>query len=94
MSTLADQPAFPAIEDYTVDRDGTGALTGIGMKWGTGMTLLQYYAGLAMKGILANPMNSGEVGEAMRVQFGETWRARLAIGEARALIEELEKPRR
>jgi hypothetical protein len=68
MSNLSDKPAFP------VPYDATG-FTAVG-----GLTLREYYVGMALQGL----MDSGDLAR-------ETDIARWAVGYADALIAELEK---
>jgi hypothetical protein len=69
MSSLADKPAFPVPYDHT-------GLTAVG-----GMTLREYYAGLAMQGFMANA----------NALYEPDGAARDAVQYADALITELEK---
>lgn len=78
--SLADKPAFPST--MLVSKNGT-YIDNFGED---GMTLRQYYAGLAMQGIIAS-CPSGM--DATKIPF-EDW-AKSAVKQADALIKELEK---
>ncbi len=67
MSELGNQPAFPRSGQHGENIDG--------------MTLRQYYAGLAMQGLLACGGNG----------YADEHGAQLAVKSADALIAELEK---
>ena len=78
---LADQPAYPC--EVTWGEDGIqGRQTGNSSGICTGMTLRQYYAGLAMQGMLAN----AEITRPNEVCISEA-----AVKIADALLAELEK---
>lgn len=80
MSKLSEQPAFPSVD--TICPDGTRCAP-----LNEGMTLLQYYAGLAMQGFCSYDDES----ESHWNDKAERYAAR-AIKMADALIKELEKP--
>jgi hypothetical protein len=86
MSNLANQPAFPGISDSRAGVDSyNNAYTAFEQVHG--MTLRQYYAGLAMQALLANPSLFGpNLPEWMPDKVSDA-----AINNADALISELEK---
>lgn len=72
MEQNMNKPAFPTAEDHT---------TANGIPWTAGMTLREYYAGLAMQGILA-----ADRGQVVNVNNVAYW----AVAQADALIVALE----
>lgn len=87
MSTLANEPAFPEQTEILDPR-----ATGWSMR--RGMTMRQYYAGLAMQGILANQPLMLKIWEHHKGESGAEAVASEAIGAADALLAELSKPTR
>jgi len=73
---LANKPINSCIAQY--DRDGEGVYFGRE----PGMTLLEYYAGLAMQALLS--------AETQQFQINESETARWAVKHAKALIAALE----
>lgn len=62
-----------------------------GMKYLPSMTLREYYAGLAMQGMLSNSYSDGCTKPLSLASNQET--AEMAVNQADALIKELEKVR-
>jgi hypothetical protein len=87
--SLKDQPAFPEIKSKSDDPENQN-VTDVFSEGG--MTIRQYYAGLAMQGICANPDISREIEKAglTRDQVHVAYAAG-AVRQADALIAELEK---
>lgn len=83
---LADQPAFPGGLRRVVDVvDGKQVVIEVV----EGMTLRQYYAGLAMQGTLAG--RKSRIGDQSKDAQKTEWFAERAVMLADALIAELEK---
>lgn len=74
-----DKPAFQTFQMH----NGVFTISG-------GMTLREYYAGLAMQGLLANGESPGYAGLAQREGFHEST-AIIAVRMADALIAKLEE---
>ena len=78
---MKDKPAFPITNDIAlgivVDREVSPE----------GMTLREYYAGLAMQGLLSDP----DLGQGMKKGDFLKWLATYSVESADALIGELEE---
>jgi hypothetical protein len=85
-------PAFPMVTRF--DHSNAGNPHYYASQSAEGMSLRQYYAGLAMQGILSNPDN-GKISVALLERNGfdgfDRFVANFAVREADALIRELEK---
>lgn len=80
---MKNEPAFPTV-NYEGPGDGYGTCI---MTVTGGLTKRQYFAGLAMQGIVMSGLNCE-----METRFSEESVAQAAVEYADALIIELEKP--
>jgi len=80
----ADKAVSPIFGKTLMQSHPDGTFTTVG---GTGMTLLEHYAGMAMQALISHTARDETRGE-----HGVPMLAKYSVEYARALIAELEKP--
>jgi hypothetical protein len=91
MKKLKDKPAFPSTREEEVPLAGQDRAVKVQFH-SNGMTLREYYAGLAMQGLLANKYvrpNIADINPTPRPENAQLMQ--VAVQMADALIAELEK---
>ena len=84
--SLADKPINPCEIEYSV-ASAIGSSAEVKSYKENGMTLREYYAGLAMQGILANDFNNG-------IDYSQyVYHSECAVKYSDSLIAQLEKER-